>query len=244
MLALGIDVGGSGIKGAVVDTFSGALTVERLRIATPDPSTPKKVAAVVGRMVRRFSWTGPVGLGMPGPVKSGRIMTANNLHPSWVGVDATALYGGAVGRPVTVVNDADAAGLAEMEFGAGRGRRGVVVVVTLGTGIGSALFLDGRLIPNMEFGQIELRGRNAELRASARVRKKKDLSWSRWGRAVDEYLRAVENITWPDLFIIGGGVSRRADRFLPFIAVRAPVVPALLRNDAGLIGAALAVVRP
>lgn len=239
MKILGIDVGGSGIKGAVVNSATGAMVTERHRLATPDPSTPKAIAHAVARMAEHFDWTGRVGIGMPGPIKDGRVMTANNIHKSWIGTHAAPLYADATGCRVTVINDADAAGLAEMRYGAGRGVAGVVIVITLGTGIGSSMFLDGVLVPNIEFGQIEVRGKNAELRASARIRKHKGLTWDQYGRAVDEVLQAVEWLTWPDLFILGGGVSRKASKFLPRIHTRARVIPALLRNEAGIVGAAL-----
>ena len=239
MKILGIDIGGSGIKGAVINTATGAMVTDRHRLPTPEPSTPKAVAHAVARMVRHFDWSGRVGIGMPGPIKGGRVMTANNIHTSWIGTKAAQLYAEATGCRVSVINDADAAGLAEMRFGAGRGETGVVLVITLGTGIGSSMFLDGVLVPNIELGQIEVRGKNAELRASARIRKAKDLTWEQYGRAVDEYLRSVEWLTWPDLFILGGGVSRKAGKFLPRIHTRARVVPARLRNEAGIVGAAL-----
>ncbi len=239
MHILGIDVGGSGIKGAVVDTRTGKMVTSRLRLSTPEPSTPKSMARVVGRLVKHFDWQGRVGCGMPGPVIDGRIMTAINLHKSWVGVNAPELYSDVTGCRVAVINDADAAGLAEMKFGSGKGHKGVVVILTLGTGIGSALFVNGRLVPNMEFGQVNIRGKTAEKRASARVRKAKGLSWEKWGKALNEYLLELENLTWPDLFILGGGVSRKASKFLPMIETRAKVLPAALCNEAGIVGAAL-----
>lgn len=243
MKILGIDVGGSGIKGAVVDTVTGKLVSERYRLKTPGPATPKAMAETVAKIVRHFSWKGRVGIGMPGPVKVGRIMTANNVHKSWLGVEAGPLYAKATGCKTAVINDADAAGLAEMKFGAGRGRKGVVVLVTFGTGIGSALFVDGKLVPNTELGQIEIRGKNAERRASGRIRKEKNLKWKKWGKAVDEYLRAVEGLVWPDLIIVGGGVSKNATKFLPMVRTRAKVVPATMRNEAGIVGAALGSVK-
>jgi polyphosphate glucokinase len=237
---LGIDVGASGIKGAVVDTTSGTLTTDRWRAATPEPSTPKAVARAVVRMAEHFSWSGPIGVGMPGPIRHGAVMTAINMHRSWVGTQAAEMYAEATGARVSVLNDADAAGLAEMRFGAGKGEQGVVVVFTFGTGIGSSVFIDGVLLPNTEFGQLEWKGKPAEKRAAARVRKEKALSWLAWGRRVDAYIRMVEELTWPDLFIVGGGVSRRSDRFLHLVhPVTARVLPAALRNDAGIVGAAL-----
>ena len=236
---LGIDVGATGIKGAVVDVATGALVTERRRVPTPDPSTPAAVARVTGAFVRHFGWTGKIGIGMPGPIKAGKVMTAINMHKSWVGTEAVPLYQRATGCRVRVLNDADAAGVAEMCVGAGRGEKGVVVVLTLGTGIGSSLFADGVLVPNIELGQIEIRGKTAEQRASARVRKQRNLTWEQWGKRLDEYLVRLEELTWPDLVILGGGASRKAERFLPLLHTRARVVPARFRNEAGIIGAAL-----
>jgi len=239
MKILGIDVGGSGIKGAVVDTVTGKLLTERHRIPTPQPATPQAMAHAVGQIARHFTWKGKIGCGMPGPIKAGKVMTANNIHKSWIGVEAGSLYERVSGCSVVMINDADAAGLAEMKFGAGKGKRGVVVLITLGTGIGSALFVDGKLVPNSELGQIEVRGKNAEQRASGRIRKEKNMKWDKWGKAVNEYLLVVESLVWPDLIIIGGGVSRKASKFIPRIKTQAKVVPAKLRNEAGIIGAAL-----
>jgi polyphosphate glucokinase len=240
MKTLGVDIGGSGVKGAIVDTRTGKLLSNRIRLKTPMPATPRDVAKTVARLARRLEWKGPVGCCMPGPLRHGTIMAIANLDKSWVGKNASEVFTRSCGVRVTALNDADAAGMAEMRFGAGKGARGVVVVVTLGTGIGSALFVDGRLVPNTEFGQIQIRGKTAEARASARVRKVEDLSWDRWSKRVNEYFLQLENLLWPDLIIVGGGVSRKAGRFIPHISTRARVVPALLRNEAGLIGAALA----
>jgi polyphosphate glucokinase len=240
MNVLGIDVGGSGIKGAVVDIRTGALVTDRIRLKTPRPSTPAAVGAVVARLVERLEWSGPVGCGMPGPIKEGIVTASANLHRAWIGTNAVEVYSASTRVPVAVVNDADAAGLAEMKYGAGRRQRGVVIVMTLGTGIGSALFVDGTLVPNTELGQLEVRGRAAEQRASARVRKEKNLTWQKWARRLNEYFAAVEMLLWPDLIIIGGGVSRKAERFLPHLTTRARLVPALLRNEAGIVGAAVA----
>ena len=239
MHVLGVDIGGSGVKGAVVDTATGSMVGERHRLETPKGATPDALASVVGDLARHFSWNGLIGCGMPGPIKEGRVLTANNLHKSWIGTEAAPLFAKATGCTVTVINDADAAGLAEMKFGAGKDRKGVVVLITLGTGIGSALFVNGALVPNTELGQIEIRGKNAELRASARIREEKDIPWKKWAKAVSEYLRIVESLIWPDFIIIGGGVSKKADKFVPYLKTNAPVVPALFRNDAGIIGAAL-----
>jgi polyphosphate glucokinase len=236
---LGIDVGGSGIKGAIVDTLTGSLVGERYRIATPDPATPKAMARVVARIVRRFAWNGGVGCGMPGPIKDGRVLALANLDKSWIGVHADQQYSDACGCAVRVFNDADAAGMAEMRFGAGKTLVGVVVVITLGTGIGSAVFVDGVLVPNTEFGQMVVHGKRAEERAAARVRKERNLSWKRWSKYLDEYLHAVEDVLYPDAMIIGGGASKKADKFFPLLTVKTPLYPAALRNEAGIVGAAL-----
>jgi polyphosphate glucokinase len=238
---LGIDIGGSGIKGAPVDAGTGALTHERFKVLTPEPSTPDAVAAGVAEVAASFDVTGPVGVTFPGVVTGGVIRTAANLDHAWVGVDAAKLFGAALGRPVTVVNDADAAGIAEVRFGAAAGRSGVVVLLTFGTGIGSAVFIDGRLLPNTEFGHIEIDGKDAEKRASAHARELHDLSWGKWAGRVNDYLAHLEALLSPDLIVIGGGISRKADKFLPLLTTHAEVVPATLHNDAGIVGAALAV---
>jgi polyphosphate glucokinase len=233
MNVLGIDIGGSGIKGAPVDTTAGTLVEERVRIPTPHPAKPEPVADVVREIAGRFSWSGPVGVTFPGVVRAGVVMTAANVHHSWVGVDAGDLFGGAV-----VLNDADAAGIAEMTFGEGRDRRGTVLMLTFGTGIGSALFVDGVLVPNTEFGHLELHGKEAEHRASDRAREEHDLSWEKWAARVEEYLRHMEMLLSPSLIVVGGGVSKKADKWLPHITLDTPVVPAALQNEAGIIGAA------
>jgi polyphosphate glucokinase len=236
MEVLGIDIGGSGIKGAPVDTASGRLTEERLRIPTPQPAKPRGVAEVVVEIVKHFDWTGPVGVTFPGVVVDGVIMTAANVDHSWIGVDARKLFDGA-----TVLNDADAAGIAEMRFGEGKDRMGTVIMLTFGTGIGSAVFVDGVLVPNTELGHLQIHGKDAERRASDHAREEHDLGWEKWAGRVEEYLRHVEMLFSPSLFVIGGGVSKKADKFLPYVHVDTAVVPARLRNDAGIIGAALAV---
>ena len=241
MNVLGVDIGGSGIKGAPVDLDAGRLVHERLRIDTPQPSTPKPVADVLRQVVAHFEWTGPVGVTFPGVVVDGHTRTAANVDKRWIGLDADGLFTEVTGCPVTVLNDADAAGIAEMTYGAGKGKNGVILVLTFGTGIGSALFADGKLVPNTELGHLEIHGKEAEHRASAHVREVKDLSWEKWAERVEEYLRHVDFLFSPALIIIGGGVSKKWDKFLPLIdGVRASVVPAALRNDAGIIGAALA----
>ncbi len=236
---LGIDIGGSGIKGAPVDTATGRLTAERIHIATPVPARPEAVAEVVATISQHFGGDHHIGCTFPGVVMRGVIRTAANLDPAWVGLDAHALLGHATHRSVTVLNDADAAGIAEMAFGAGRQRCGVVLMVTLGTGIGTALFLDGRLVPNTEFGHLEVRGKDAERRAAARVRDERHLTWKRWAGRVDEYLGRLEALCNPELIIIGGGVSARAERFLPLLHPGCPVIAAQLQNEAGIVGAAL-----
>lgn len=239
---LGIDIGGSGIKGAPVDVATGVLAADRLRIPTPVPSAPEAVAGVIRDILSQFhATTGPVGITFPGVVKSGRVLTAANMDPTWAGFEAATFFSAKLGRPAFVLNDADAAGLAEMRFGAGRGINGVVILITLGTGIGSALFNEGRLVPNTELGHLEIRGKDAEARASERVREEKDLSWQEWGQRVGEVLARIAFLFSPDLFIIGGGVSRKADKFLPVVQgmVKVPIVPAQLQNQAGLVGAAL-----
>jgi len=238
---LGIDIGGSGIKAAPVDVTSGALTAERVKVPTPQPALPAPVADAVSGLVADFSWPGPIGITFPGVVIGGVTRTAANLDPAWIGLDARALLSKAAGREVSLLNDADAAGVAEMTFGAGAGVPGTVLLLTFGTGIGSALFTDGRLVPNTEFGHIEIRGKDAEERASERARELHDLSWGKWAGRVDEYLGHVEALLWPSLFIIGGGISRKADKFIPLLSnVRARIVPAVMQNNAGIVGAAMA----
>jgi polyphosphate glucokinase len=237
---LGVDIGGTGIKGAPVDVDTGKLLAERIKLDTPHPSEPHAVAAVVSELIKRFEWTGPVGITFPGVVADGVVRTAANVDKAWIDTDAHALFGEATGLKVTVINDADAAGLAEMKFGAGVGQKGTVLMLTLGTGIGSALFIDGILVPNTEFGHIEIRGREAEKRASEAVREEHDLSWGKWGGRVDEYLEHMEQLLSPKLIIIGGGVSKKSEKFLPYLTgLRATVVPAAMLNDAGIVGAAM-----
>ena len=235
---LGIDIGGSGVKGAPVDVDTGELLLERIRIDTPEPATPDAVGDVVCSLVEAFDWTGQVGCTFPGVVQSGVIKSAANVDGTWIDVDAAALFEQRCGLKFHIVNDADAAGIAEVNHGAAVGVSGVVVLVTLGTGIGSALFIDGTLVPNTEFGHIMLDGVVAESVAASRWRKREDLSWEEWAHRVSRYLRRLEFLLSPDLFIIGGGVSRRHDRFFPYLDTRVPVVPAGLQNSAGIIGAA------
>lgn len=240
MHILGIDIGGSGIKGAPVDTEIGEFLAERHRIPTPQPSLPEDVGDVVAELVQFFGWHGPIGCTFPAIIKNGTAYSAANVDKSWIGTNGQALFQQKTDCPVLLINDADAAGIAEMEFGAGRGQGGVVIMLTFGTGIGSAIFNNGILLPNTEMGHLEIRGKIAEARASDRIRQEKDLSWEKWAEKVQEYLDKVEFLFSPDLFIVGGGVSKKADRFLPLINTRARIVPAELQNDAGIVGAALA----
>jgi polyphosphate glucokinase len=237
---LGVDIGGSGIKAAPVDVTAGVLTKERIKVATPQPAKPKAVAEAVRGLVEQFGWSGKAGITFPGVVTDGVIRTAANLDQAWIGVNAGDLFASATGLEVQVINDADAAGLAEMQFGAGAGEQGTVIMLTFGTGIGSALFIDGALVPNTELGHIEIRGKDAEKRASDRARAVHDLDWAQWAGRVDEYMSHLEALLWPGLLIVGGGVSRKADKFLPRLeGLRARVVPAKMLNDAGIVGAAL-----
>jgi polyphosphate glucokinase len=237
---LGIDVGGSGIKGAPVDTQAGKLTAERLRIPTPEPAEPHPVAQVVAQIAQSFSWKGPIGIGFPAPIKNGVAMMAANVSPKWIGINGDDVFTQITGCDCTLINDADAAGLCEMAFGAGRGKMGTVILLTLGTGIGSAVFFDGQLLKNTEFGHIQIDGEDAEARASAAARDREDLSWKKYARRLDIYLHMMEKLFWPDLFIVGGGISKKSDEFLPLLTVNVPVVPAQLLNEAGIIGAAMA----
>ena len=239
MKVLGIDIGGTGIKGAVVDTKRGVLKSDRLRILTPHPATPEAVAEVVAKIVDHFEWEGPVGAAFPGVVHEGTIRTSANLDDSWIGESAVDVFTKATGAPlITVVNDADAAGEAEATFGAAKGRKGVVLVATLGTGIGSALFVHGKLAPNTELGHLPLHGDDAERYAAESVRETQALGWEEWAGRVTEYLRMVEDLLWPELIVLGGGVSKSGDKFIPLLDVRTKVVAADLRNKAGIIGAA------
>lgn len=246
MKVLGIDIGGTGIKGAPVDVGTGELLAERFRIPTPQPALPNAVADVVEQIARHFDYSGPAGVTFPAIVKKGVVYSATNVDESWIGTNAAELFRSHLGGPVTVVNDADAAGIAEMHFGAGRGRAGVVILLTFGTGIGSAIFHDGKLLPNSEFGHLQIHGKDAEKRASEKVREEKGLSWKKWAGRVSDYLACLEGLFSPDLFIIGGGVSNKSEKFLPFLAAKTEVVveAAQMRNEAGIIGAACLAVHP
>ena len=240
MTLLGIDIGGTGIKGAPVDVETGQLVGERFRIDTPRPALPNAVADVVERIAEHFNYRGPAGVTFPAVVKHGVTYTAANVDRSWIGTNAGELFSQHVGGPVTVVNDADAAGVAEIRFGAGKDRKGVIILLTLGTGIGSAVFLDGKLLPNSEFGHLMIRGKEAEKRASEKVREQKQLSWQQWAERLSEFLNELEKLFSPDLFIMGGGISKKAEKFFPYLKTQTEVivVPAQMRNEAGIIGAA------
>ena len=241
MQSFGVDIGGSGIKACTVDLAEGRLLGERVRVDTPQPSTPDAVYGVVSRIVDQFGWTAEVGVTFPGVMKKGVAHTAANVDKSWIGTDIDAdLERRLPGGPVQTLNDADAAGLAEMRYGAGRDKRGVVLMLTFGTGIGSALFTDGVLVPNTEFGHIQVDGEDGERRASASAREREDLGYPQWAKRVDRYLDVLEAAVWPDLIIVGGGVSKKAHKWVPLLSTRTPVVPAQLLNDAGIVGAALA----
>ncbi|HYC72126.1 MAG TPA: ROK family protein [Opitutaceae bacterium] len=240
MKVLGIDIGGSAFKGAPVDTKTGRLLAERHRVPIKSPCSIAEGADAARLIVHHFGWDGPVGIGFPGIVHEGRIGAVGNLGKQWEGRDGAALFRRATGRPVTLINDADAAGRAELTFGAAKGKKGSVLLLTLGTGIGSALFHEGVLFPNSEFGHIPHRGKPFERYASAAVRDRLDLSWKQWAGRLNEYLDAVERLVSPELIILGGGVSKKHDKWFKYLRTRARVVPARMRNDAGIVGAALA----
>ncbi|MGC0363745.1 polyphosphate glucokinase [Rhodococcus sp. 27YEA15] len=237
----GIDVGGSGVKGGTVDLTTGELIGDRIKILTPQPSTPDAIADTAAQIVRQAGWAGPVGITLPAVVTAGVARSAANIDKSWIGTDAGALFGSALGdRDVSVLNDADAAGIAEDSFGAGKDTTGVVILLTFGTGIGSAVLHNGVLLPNTEFGHIEVDGKEAEHRAASSVKEKKDLSYKEWSVEVSRVLTTIENLLWPDLFIVGGGISRKHEKWIPHLTNRTTVVPAALLNTAGIAGAALA----
>ncbi len=240
MTILGIDIGGSGMKAAPVDTTTGELLAERYRLDTPRPSKPKAVARAVAELARHFDWQGPIGTTLPGRVKNGVAFTAANIDKRWIGTNAAQLFAQTTGCPTLVLNDADAAGVAEMAFGAGRGHMGIVLMLTFGTGIGSGLFIDGTLVPNTELGHLIFHGDKAEAYAADSARKRDGLSWRQWAGRVQEYLDHVEFVLAPDLIILGGGVSRpkKYEKFLPLLKTHADLVPAQLQNEAGIIGAA------
>ena len=241
MKALGIDIGGSALKGAPVDTRTGRLLAERFRVATPEPLTPAKTARVVAEIAAHFKWRGPIGIGFPGVIHGSRILTSANLHSRFIGCDGGKLFARATGRRIALINDAAAAGLAEMKFGAGRGFDGKVLLLTLGTGVGSALAYRGLVVP-CELGHLPWKGRAAEKYVASSAREKKDLSWAEWGARLGKYLAVLEKILWPELIIIGGGVSAKHRKFFPYVKRRAKLVPAEFFNQAGIVGAALAAV--
>jgi polyphosphate glucokinase len=240
--AFGIDIGGTGIKGAVVDVATGELASERKRIPTPHPATPDAVAQVVAQIVAEAKWQGLIGATFPAVIKHGVAQSAANVDHAWVGTDADKVFTDAVGpgSEVTVLNDADAAGIAEARFGAAKGVAGVVIMLTFGTGIGSALLMDGVLVPNTELGHLELDGHDAESRAAASVRDEHGMSYKKWAQRVNLYMQHVERLFTPDLFVVGGGVSKNADKWVPLLELSTPVEPAQLLNDAGIVGAAIA----
>ena len=237
----GVDVGGSGIKGGIVDLDTGQLIGDRFKLLTPQPATPPAVAKTIAEVVNEFGWTGPLGVTYPGVVTNGIVRTAANVDSAWIGTNASEIIGAKLnGQEVTVLNDADAAGLAEQRYGAGKDKSGLVVLLTFGTGIGSAVIHNGTLIPNTEFGHLEVGGKEAEQRAASSVKDKLELSYEKWAKEVTKVLVAIENAIWPDLFIAGGGISRKADKWIPLLESRTPVVPAALLNTAGIVGAAMA----
>ena len=237
----GIDVGGSGIKGGIVDLDTGALIGDRIKLLTPQPATPSAVAKTIAEVVNGFGWTGPLGVTYPGVVTHGVVQTAANVDKAWIGTNARDVISSELnGQDVTVLNDADAAGLAEERYGAGKDNSGLVILLTFGTGIGSAVIHNGTLIPNTEFGHVDVGGKEAEHRAASSVRDRKGWSYKKWTKQVTKVLIAIENVMWPDLFIAGGGISRKADQWVPLLENRTPVVPAALQNTAGIVGAAMA----
>lgn len=240
--AFGIDVGGTGIKAAVVDTDTGELVTPRTKVDTPKGGKPGPMIEAMAGLVAEHDWTGPIGVAFPTVIRAGVAHTAANIDKSWIGMDVAAAVADATGVRPTVLNDADAAGLAEMRHGAGIGVAGVVLVLTLGTGIGSALFVDGKLVPNTELGHLELDGHDAETRAAESAKVREDLSWKHWAHRVQKYLRHVDWLFWPELILLGGGVSKSSEKWLGYVDIRPPVQPAKLRNEAGIIGAAMATV--
>jgi polyphosphate glucokinase len=237
----GVDVGGSGIKGGIVDMDTGLLIGERIKVLTPQPATPSAVAKAIAEVVNGFGWTGPLGVTYPGVVTHGVVQTAANVDKSWIGTNARDVISGELnGQEVTILNDADAAGLAEARYGAGREQSGLVVLLTFGTGIGSAVIHNRTLIPNTEFGHLEVGGKEAEQRAASSVKERNDWSYEKWAQQVTRVLVAIENAIWPDLFIAGGGISRKAEKWVPLLQNRTPVVAAALQNTAGIVGAAMA----
>ncbi|KAK3276876.1 hypothetical protein CYMTET_15082 [Cymbomonas tetramitiformis] len=239
---LGVDIGGSGIKGALIDCVTGEMIGERHRIPTPAGGTPEGVSSTVAQLADHFEWSGSIGCGFPAAIRSGQVLTAANISDDWIGQNAVELFQEATGSPlVTVINDADAAGTAEMAFGAGKGRSGLVIMCTLGTGIGTALFQDGVLVPNTELGHLFLsNGLEGEEYASDFVRSNEDLSFKQWGKRVNKYFKTLEDLFWPDLIIVGGGVSKKSEKWMPYLDLNTEIIPAEMRNNAGIVGAAAA----
>ncbi|HSE08718.1 MAG TPA: ROK family protein [Nocardioidaceae bacterium] len=238
---LGIDIGGTGVKGAPVDLATGELVAERVKIKTPKPATPESVADVVEQIAEKFTGAhgeSPIGIAIPAVCQHGVARSAANIDPSWVDTDVDALFTARLGRPVHVVNDADAAGVAEAKYGVARDVPGLVILTTLGTGIGSAFLLDGKLMPNSELGHLEIDGYDAEQRAAQSAKEREGLSYKAWAARLQRYYSHVESLFWPDLFVVGGGISKASDKFLPLLDLRTPIVPAKLRNQAGIVGAA------
>lgn len=240
MEVLGIDIGGSGVKGAPVNVVTGQMLAERHRIETPTGARPKDVLKVVDELVQHFNWRGPIGCTFPAIVRNGVILTAANVSDTWIGKNGAQMIAEATGCPTVLINDADAAGIAEMRFGAGVGKQGVVLVLTFGTGVGSALFVNGHLHPNTEFGHLIMHGESAERFVSAKAREDEDLSWKQWSKRLNAYFERIELIVSPDLIIFGGGVSKKHDKFFDKLKTEADLVPAALRNNAGIVGAAMA----
>lgn len=238
-LGFGIDIGGSGMKAAPVDLATGELDGDRLRIDTPQPATPEAMANVARTLVRHFGWDAPLGVALPSVVRRGVAESAANIDRSWIGTDADVVFTEATGCAVHVINDADAAGVAEVRYGVAAGREGVVMMLTFGTGIGSGLFIDGQLVPNTELGHLELDGVDAETKASAVAREREDLSWKNWAKRVDRYIDHITALFSPDVIVLGGGVSKRSDKWLPHLTTATEVVPAKLFNTAGIVGAAV-----
>lgn len=238
MAVLGIDIGGSGIKGALVDITTGELVSERLRIPTPDPSTPSALAETLSSLINKLDYTGPVGCGFPALVRQGVVKTAANIHSSWIDVPAAELFTQKTGLPVYLLNDADAAGLAEVDYGAAKGQMGTVFLITIGTGLGTAIFINGALLPNTELGHLKMFGKSAEKYCSDAARIRKDLSWKEWALRFNEYLAYIEFLFSPDMIILGGGASKKWDQYAHFLKADASIKPASLRNQAGIIGAA------
>jgi polyphosphate glucokinase len=237
---IGLDIGGTAVKAGLVDTATGQLIGDRRLVPTPPTGGPDDMSVVLATLAAELSSDAPVGIGFPGPVVHGRIMAARHLAKSWVGCDAPEFFGSVLGRRCVVLNDADAAGIGEMRFGAGVGETGIVLMLTLGTGIGSAMFVDGRLVPNLELGHIEIDGAVAEDRAAARPREVEHLSWEAWAARLETYLQRVDQLVWPEVIVLGGEVTEEADRFVPLLDVRPRIVIGQLRNAAGVVGAALA----